>query len=121
MEYRYEIVPQIIWFLSSFLPSPQQSPPKSHLLRLLRHVHLLQIPFIAPSVMYHLIDGSPIGQFPDIQVINIQVGFDLAARAGHIRFDLFIGMVGIDGIKLHATLAAKFHRFFQQFAFAHAP
>lgn len=65
--------------------------------------------------MYHLIDSSPVGQFPHIQVINVQVGHDFPARAGHIVSHFFFRMICIDSIKLQSALAAEVHRLVKQF------
>ena len=71
--------------------------------------------------MYHLIDSSPVGQFPHIQVINVQVGHDFPARAGHIVSHFFFRMICIDSIKLQSALAAEVHRLVKQFPLTHRP
>ena len=69
-----------------------------------RFVELASVLVVAPVVVYHLIDGAPVGEGAHVAVVDIHVGTYLPAWGGE-GGGLLVGVVGIDGIELQAAPA----------------
>ena len=79
------------------------------------------VAFVAPAVVDHLIDGTPVGEATEVAVVDEEVGTGLAASIGARLGVIFVGVVGIDGIEFEAALAAELDCLVQEFALADGP
>ena len=68
----------------------------------------------------HLIDLSPVGNATDVAVVDPHIGLDLT-REVIVPFYFLLGIVLVDGIKLHTALTAPVDGIFKELAFAYAP
>ena len=71
-------------------------------------------------VVYHAVDGAPVGQSAQVTVVNEKVDLELAAEMVVVGPGL-LGVVAIDGIELNAPLATPLEGFVEQLAFADTP
>ena len=82
--------------------------------------HLVEVLFVGPPVVHHLVDGAPVGQAAEVAVVDEEVGVELAAVG--CRFArVLAGVVAVDGVEFEAALAAVFDGFVEEVALAHAP
>ena len=71
-------------------------------------------------VVYHAVDGAPVGQSAKVAVVNEKVDLELAAEMVVVGPGL-LGVVAIDGIELNAPLTTPIYRFVEQLALTDTP
>ena len=84
-------------------------------------VELAVVAFVAPAVVDHLVDGTPVGEATEVAVVDEEVGTGLAAGIGAGLGVVLIGVVGVNGIEFEAALAAELDSLVKEFALADGP
>ena len=68
----------------------------------------------------HAIDGTPVGKSAEVAVVDEHIDLDLAAEV-LVGLGRFLGIVAVNGIKLHSPFTAPVDSLVQQFTFTHRP
>lgn len=71
-------------------------------------------------VLYHLIDGAPIGKTAQVAIIDKHIDLKLARKVGIVIGSL-LRVVAIDGIELQSTLAAPLYSLIEKLSLAYRP
>ena len=74
----------------------------------------------APTVMNHLVDGTPVREAADGAVVDEEVGVELAG-ADAVLVDFLAGVVAVDGEEFQAAFFTEVYGFLQEPAFTGGP
>ena len=69
---------------------------------------------------YHLVDGTPIGQWAQAAIVDKHIYIQFA-RVGGIAGGRFLGVVTVNSIELQTALAAPLYGLLEQTALATGP
>ena len=76
--------------------------------------------FVGDATGDHLVDDAPVGQAADIAVVDEHIGLKFAAADGAL-IDILVGIVAIDGEKVHSALVTILNCILQQTTLAATP